>query len=147
MATPKNDQRYDDSYLKQAIDDLNHLQIFFQTRGVSIADTDVSEVECAVAKLNNNKAADYMGLTAEHLKYGGVAIYPVLVRLINTIFKQNQIPHSLKKGVITPVHKKGSLQNPDNYRGITVTSILLKVVEHILNARHRPVFMTTQSRL
>ena len=45
----------------------------------------------------------------------------------NTIFK-----HSLKKGVINPVHKKGSLQNPDNYRGITVTSILLKVVEHIL---------------
>ncbi|KAH3842228.1 hypothetical protein DPMN_115724 [Dreissena polymorpha] len=41
----------------------------------------------------------------------------------------------------------GSLQNPDYYREITVTSILLKVVEHILNARHRPVFMKTQSRL
>ncbi|KAH3842229.1 hypothetical protein DPMN_115725 [Dreissena polymorpha] len=75
LATPINDQRYDHFYLKQATKDLNHLQIAFQTSGKTVAETDVPEVECAVAKLNNNKAADYMGLTAEHLKYGGAAIY------------------------------------------------------------------------
>ncbi|KAH3813278.1 hypothetical protein DPMN_141731 [Dreissena polymorpha] len=68
LATPINDQRYDNSYLKQATEDLNHLQIAFQTRGITIEDTDVPEVEGAVAKLNNSKAADSMGLTAEHLK-------------------------------------------------------------------------------
>ena len=36
---------------------------------------------------------------------------------------------------------------PGNYRGITVTPILLKVLEHILNSRHNKHFHNIQSRL
>ena len=36
---------------------------------------------------------------------------------------------------------------PGNYRGITVTPVLLKVLEHILNSRHNKHFHNTQSRL
>ncbi|KAH3857533.1 hypothetical protein DPMN_100142 [Dreissena polymorpha] len=50
FATPINDKRYESTYLKQATEDLNHLQIAFQTRVITIADTDVPEVECAVAQ-------------------------------------------------------------------------------------------------
>ncbi|KAH3802260.1 hypothetical protein DPMN_155933 [Dreissena polymorpha] len=37
LATSINDQRYDHFYLKQATEDLNHLQIVFQTSGITIA--------------------------------------------------------------------------------------------------------------
>ena len=43
--------------------------------------------------------------------------------------------------------KKDDMSNPSNYRGISVTPILLKIVEHILNNRQNPLLECTQSRL
>ena len=48
---------------------------------------------------------------------------------------------------MTPIFKKGDTCDPGNYRGITVTPVLLKILEHILNARHNEIFLSTQSRL
>ncbi|MCW4345831.1 MAG: reverse transcriptase family protein [Candidatus Thiodiazotropha endolucinida] len=45
------------------------------------------------------------------------------------------------------MHKKGDKSNPSNYRGITVTPVILKLLEHILNERQNKTFLTTQSRL
>ena len=53
----------------------------------------------------------------------------------------------LKEGILTPIFKKGDPSNTGNYRGITVTPVLLKILEHILNARHSQILMNTQSRL
>ena len=53
----------------------------------------------------------------------------------------------LKEGIITPIYKKGDSSNPGNYRGITVTPVILKVLEHVLNHRHNAILNPTQSRL
>ena len=53
----------------------------------------------------------------------------------------------LKEGILTPIFKKGDTSDPGNNRGITVTPVLLKILEHILNARHNAIFMSTLSRL
>ena len=46
-----------------------------------------------------------------------------------------KIPDSLKSGIITPVYKnKKSIKDPDNYRRITVTSLLGKILEKIMVA-------------
>ena len=42
----------------------------------------------------------------------------------------------LKEGILTTIFKKVGPSNPGNYRGITVTPVLLKILEHIINARH-----------
>lgn len=147
LATPKAKPEYDDTYLDQALEDLALVQDLLQTRGDAALPTDVEEVRTAVSRLNNNKSADYMGLMAEHFKYGGDILYPALVQIINVVFAEKRIPSILKSGTITPIFKKGDIQYPDNYRGITVTSILLKIMEHILNNRHRQILMPTQSRL
>ena len=34
-----------------------------------------------------------------------------------------------------PIHKKGDVNQPDNYRGIALTSVISKVYTHILNKR------------
>ena len=36
---------------------------------------------------------------------------------------------------------------PALYRGITVTPIYLKIIEHIINARHNVIFQETKSKL
>ena len=52
-----------------------------------------------------------------------------------------------KKCIITPLHKKGESIDQGNYRGITVTSVILKVLQHVLNYRHSKIFNLTQSRI
>ena len=53
----------------------------------------------------------------------------------------------LKEGILTPIYKKGDPTNPGNYRGITVTPVLLKVLEHVLNRRHNKIPEETQPKL
>ena len=43
----------------------------------------LEEVQRALGKLQNNKAADVMGLTSEHLKLGGQTVEIFLVELLN----------------------------------------------------------------
>jgi len=147
LATQKTDPRYDDSYLLQTECDIETIDSIIHAKGEDITPANEEEVQSAIAKLNNNKAPDYLGFTAEHLKLGGEALHRYIAKLVNTIFKNKEVPPLLKQGTITPVFKKGDAKVPDNYRGITVTSILLKTLEHILNTRHKDIFQQTQSRL
>ena len=52
----------------------------------------------------------------------------------------------LKEGILTPIFKTGDPNNPGNYRGITIT-LVLKILEHIVNANHSLTLQNTQSRL
>ena len=44
-------------------------------------------------------------------------------------------PKSWSEGVITPIHKKGELDDVNNYRGITLINIMSKIYSHILHNR------------
>ena len=52
----------------------------------------------------------------------------------------------LTVGLVTPILKKGDSSDSANYRGITVTTVLLKVIEHVLNIRHNAILDAFQSR-
>ena len=75
------------------------------------------------------------GLIAEIFKCSYDTISPLLLRLFNTIFTNGVYPVSWSEGVITPIHKKGSLDDTNNYRGITLINTLSKIYSHILNNR------------
>ena len=47
--------------------------------------------------------------------------------------------------LLTP--KKVDPTDPGNYRGITITTVHLKVLEHVLNSRRNAILEITQSRL
>ena len=53
----------------------------------------------------------------------------------------------LKEGLVSPILKKGDRSDPANYHGITVTTVLLKVIEHVLNIRHNAKLDPSQLRL
>ena len=54
---------------------------------------------------------------------------------------------SADEGAGIPNIKKGVRSDPANYREITVTTVLLKVIEHVLNKRHNAIMDLSQSRL
>ena len=67
---------------------------------------------------------------------------------MNRILHSGYIPSLLKQGILTPVlKKKKDATLPTNYRGITVLSILGKVLERILLNRTKDRIALHQSTL
>ena len=54
---------------------------------------------------------------------GAPTILPFLVSF-SEILKSYYYPENQCKGIITPIHKQGEIDNPYNYRGITINSCL-----------------------
>ena len=50
----------------------------------------------------------------------------ITCKLFNIIFDSGIFPEIWGKGVILPLYKKGNINDPDNYRGITILSYLLQ---------------------
>lgn len=62
--------------------------------------------------------------------------YPdIIIKLLNSIMRTNDIIPEWVLGVIVPIHKKGPKNNPSNYRGITLMSCLGKLFLTVLNNR------------
>ena len=59
----------------------------------------------------------------------------ILVKLFNSILKNPMIIQKWNTSMITPIHKKGSKSNPDNYRGISLISCFSNFFCAILNQR------------
>ena len=89
------------------------------------------EVSTALRCLKPDKAPDVLGLKAEHLKNAGHTFTAVLANIFNAEL-QHGLSTYMRNAYISPVHKKGKDPlNLDHYRGITITPILSKTMEHI----------------
>ncbi|MEW8545343.1 MAG: reverse transcriptase family protein, partial [Candidatus Thiodiazotropha sp.] len=133
LAVPKTHPEFDQEYLDLTLHQLDLIQELTLLEPDSLPIIDEADIQQAIKSLNNGKAPDEMGLSAEHLKYSGSVLLPVIADIFNGILRTKSIPEAFKSGIITPVHKKG--KDPckmDNYRGITVSSILGKLFETVI---------------
>jgi len=71
----------------------------------------------------------------EMLKLSGNNTVPFLTRCFNKVFTDGTYPEEWTRAVIIPLHKKGDLENPDNYRGISLLSVISKCYTYVLNTR------------
>jgi hypothetical protein len=90
------------------------------------------EVRDVIKNLKPNKAAGHDKILGEMIKAGQEVLIPILAKLFNQILQSKEYPHEWNKGIISPIHKKGSKYNPDNYRGITVNSVVAKIYSMVL---------------
>ena len=98
--------------------------------------------------LKGGKAQDIHGLAAEHLKHAVDLIAMSLANLMDFILHTGHIPLMLLEGLLTHVPKKDKDHTlPTNYRGITVLSILGKVLEKVLKKRTKLLLTRNQSCL
>ena len=147
LATPMENPKFDQEYKQMVNADVEAIEILCKEESSRMEPVSEEEVSRALKRLNNNKAVDIMGLTSEHFKLAGREILEFLTSLLNYIIMTKSISVVLKEGILTPIFKKGDPSNPSNYRGITVTPVYLKILEHIINTRHNLIFHESQSRL
>ena len=93
------------------------------------------EVLNAIKQLKLNKSGGPDMLINEFLIYGKHIFTSTLCNLFNQIFASGYFPEDWSEGYLIPLHKKGSLNDVGNYRGITLLSILGKLFTRILNNR------------
>ena len=62
-------------------------------------------------------------------------ILQFLNKLFNAIFDSGNFPESCCKSIITPIYKKGSRNDPSNYRAISLIDSLCKIFMGILSSR------------
>ena len=87
-----------------------------------ILDTDISEMEVkkAIQHLKCGKAAGPDGILAEMIKTAECEITPYLTKYFNVLFAGAKCPLEWSKAVIIPLHKNGDMNNPGNYRSISL---------------------------
>lgn len=92
-----------------------------------------AEVSKAISILKNGKSAGVDRISGEMIKYGPQEICDRLVKLFNTCFGRGEVPSDFKKAVIVPVYKgKGSKSECQNYRGISLLSVVGKLYGRLL---------------
>ena len=57
----------------------------------------------------------------------------LLEQLFSVIWREELVPRQWREGLIVNLFKKGDKEDPDNYRGITLLSVVGKVFCKILN--------------
>ena len=62
-------------------------------------------------------------------------ILPIIHKVFNRPFSRGEFPEEWCDSIIIPLHKKGSLNDPANYRGISLLGIFGKIYTSVLNRR------------
>ncbi|KAJ2951379.1 hypothetical protein O0L34_g13520 [Tuta absoluta] len=92
------------------------------------------EVRRVLCSLDVNKASGLDGI-ARVLRLCAPELSPVLTRLFRLSLKERTVPGAWKLANVQPVPKKGYRADPAHYHPISITSILCKVMERVLNRR------------
>jgi hypothetical protein len=100
---------------------------------------------CSTVKANTSPGADrFHPLFLKHISQGGA---DALTALFNYSWRHGVVPSGWKLANIVPIYKKeGSKSDPKNYRGISLTSVVCKLFERLIDKRLRSVLDPKLSR-
>ena len=85
--------------------------------------------------LKPKKASGPDGILNEMLKHSNHKLQLAILKVFNLILSVGYFPNTWNTGLITPIYKSGEKLDPNNYRGICVSSNLGKLFCSILNIR------------
>ena len=73
-------------------------------------------------------------ISARILRLSAHHITPIITKVCNQSIKSNIFPQQWKTGIVSPLFKEGAMNEPGNYRPISVLPILSKVLKrHVFN--------------
>jgi len=114
----------------------NPVLTVFDSLGISEDPFTPEEFQSAKKSIRCGKACGEDGITPELLKYGGLD--DIVLGFVNQAYEEGNIPEKWKTLVIVTVPKKGDLTIPDNYRGISLISLVMKLYNRLIMNRLRP---------
>ncbi len=97
----------------------------------------IPETQKVCNSMKCGKAGGWDGITPEHIKFGGRRLVEIFTYLFNVLVSSKHVPQHFRRGVRIPLFKGGDKdpQFHDNYRGITLLSVISKFYESLLLGR------------
>ena len=83
-------------------------------------------------KMKDNKSPGVDGIPPKLLKEIVEQISTPLAKLFNLSLEEGIVPSEWKEANITPLFKKGSRNKPENYRPVSLTSVICKLLETLI---------------
>ena len=59
-------------------------------------------------------------------------LVPLMARLIRVLLSESKVPACWKVAKLSPIHKKGGVLNPGNYRMIAVGGVIYRILANVL---------------
>ena len=100
------------------------------------------EIKDIIKTLNIHKSIGPSSIPTRRLKQFSKEISIPLEKLINLSFETGIFPDTLKLASIIPVFKKGDLLQCNNYRPISLTSNISKILEKLV---HQCFYLSLES--
>ena len=88
-----------------------------------------------LTKLKFTKATGLDGLTARLLRDAAPVIFKLITSLVNLTISTGVIPSEWKDARVTPIFKSGERNDENNYRPISVLSLVSKVIERVVQVQ------------
>ena len=145
LATPQDDMTFDAAYEGHLR--ITHILQDMASTGHHLPPVEADTVSTYVKSLSNGKAPDIYGVASEHLKHASPMVITILTSITNEALTQGKLPSPFKLGILSPIPKKKQQKLPTNFRRITITSIVGKVVEIHMVTLSNPILDSVQSRL
>ena len=90
------------------------------------------QVEEIISRLSNSNAFGLDQINTSTIKLVKTEILPAVTHIINLSITTRTFPTTWKKSKIIPLHKKGDLLDPKNYRPVAIVPILSKILEKVI---------------
>ena len=94
---------------------------------------ELNEIASALRSIKVSKSEGPDNLPAQLIRDGGRQIAVILYFLANQSLRSGLCSNSEKRTRLTLIHKSGEKSNFDNYRSISVSNILAKVLEKLMH--------------
>ena len=86
-----------------------------------------AEIRNAMHKMKKGKAAGIDSITIKLLRVGGDVTTELLYELFMKIWETEEIPEDWTKGLIVKLPKRGNFTDYDNWRGIALIPVIIKI--------------------
>ena len=95
----------------------------------------VNDVKQKLSNLKPSGAPGPDGISNRFLKEFSDVLATPLQIIFNKSMSESAVPKDWREANVTPIFKKGSKSNPGNYRPVSLTSVVCKVMESLINDR------------
>ncbi|XP_061718862.1 uncharacterized protein LOC133526321 [Cydia pomonella] len=94
-------------------------------------------IDKAIKSMHKGKSPGHDGLSIEHLQHAGPHISRLLAMFYTLCIRHSYLPDDLMRTIVIPVvkNKTGDLADRNNYRPISLATIIAKILDSVLNSQ------------
>jgi hypothetical protein len=140
LATPAQNDNFTYERFNRACQNVDNIKASCSNSKSIVSEVPITkyEVRKAITDLKKKKALDGLNLAAEHFQNAITPVVNFLTPVLNRIVDTAILPEEMQINITHPIHKKGKQKDiAGNYRGITISPVVTKILDTILLAHQK----------